>query len=251
MIKHQNNTNQNISSKTPLTPSHDDYHEEHSHYLIPFLLILVFAIVELFGSWWTGSLALFSDAGHMFSDVAALGLAWLAGILAKKPNAVRHTSGVSYAELAVSIINAITMLAVSVYVVIEAIIRFKHPQPVQGLGVVLLASIGFGVNVVVAKQLHHQAHHHGDSLNNRAAFLHVLGDLVGSAAAVLAGVVIYVTGWMPIDPILSVLISLLILVPTIKLMRDIWETLQHNKALPHDYDLDEDDHEHDEHGHAH
>ena len=116
---------------------------------------------------------------------------------------------------------------------------------------VLLASIGFGVNVVVAKQLHHQAHHHGDSLNNRAAFLHVLGDLVGSAAAVLAGVVIYVTGWMPIDPILSVLISLLILVPTIKLMRDIWETLQHNKALPHDYDLDEDDHEHDEHDHAH
>lgn len=251
MTKHQSNTNQNISPKTPPTPSHDDHHDGHSHYLIPFLLILIFAIVELFGSWWTGSLALFSDAGHMFSDVTALGLAWLAGVLAKKPNAARHTSGVSYAELAVSIINAITMLAVSVYVVVEAIIRFKHPQPVQGLGVVLLASIGFGVNVIVAKQLHHQAHHHGDSLNNRAAFLHVLGDLAGSAAAVLAGVVIYVTGWMPIDPILSVLISLLILVPTIKLMRDIWETLQHNKALPHEYDLDEDDHEHDEHDHDH
>lgn len=246
------NLNKNQRQTMPRAPTHEDSHEhKHNQYLIPFLLILVFAIVELFGSWWTGSLALFSDAGHMFSDVAALGLAWLAGVLAKKPNAARHASGVSYAELTVSIINAITMLAVSVYVMVEAVIRFKHPQPVQGLGVIVLASIGFGVNLIVAKQLHHHAHHHGESLNHRAAFLHVLGDLAGSAAAVLAGVVIYATGWMPIDPILSVLISLLILVPTIKLIRDIWQALQHNKALPHEYDLDENTPEHDEHDHTH
>ncbi len=232
------------------THVHDEKNAEHNHYLIPFLLILIFAIVEALGGWWTGSLALFSDAGHMFSDVAALGLAWLAGTLAKKPNAAKHASGVSYAELTVSIINAITMLGVSIFVVIEAIARFKQPQPVQGLGVILLASIGFVVNLIVAKQLHNQSHHHGDDLNSRAAFLHVLGDLAGSATAIIAGVVIYFTNWTPIDPILSILISLLILVPTIKLAHDIWETLQHNKALPHEYDLeqDEDEHTHDHDG---
>ncbi len=225
------------------THAHDEKNAEHNHYLIPFLLILIFAIVEAIGGWWTGSLALFSDAGHMFSDVAALGLAWLAGTLAKKPNAAKHTSGVSYAELTVSIINLITMLCVSVYVMMEAIARFKQPQPVQGLGVILLASIGFVVNLIVAKQLHNQSHHHGDDLNSRAAFLHVLGDLAGSSTAIIAGVVIYFTNWTPIDPILSILIALLILVPTIKLARDIWETLQHNKALPHEYDIEEDLHE--------
>ncbi|PKO50010.1 MAG: cation transporter, partial [Betaproteobacteria bacterium HGW-Betaproteobacteria-20] len=103
-----------------------DNHEDHDHYLIPFLLILTFAIIEAVGSWYTGSLALLSDAGHMFTDVIALGLAWLAGILSKKPNVARHKSGVSYVELAVSIINAITMLVVIAYVILEAIARFKQ-----------------------------------------------------------------------------------------------------------------------------
>lgn len=232
------------------THAHDEKDAKHNHYLIPFLLILIFSIIEALGGWWTGSLALFSDAGHMFSDVAALGLAWLAGTLAKKPNAAKHASGVSYAELTVSIINAIIMLGISIYVVIEAIVRFKQQQPVQGLGVILLASIGFVVNLIVAKQLHNHSHHHGNDLNSRAAFLHVLGDLAGSATAIIAGVVIYFTNWTPIDPILSILISLLILVPTIKLARDIWETLQHNKALPHEYDLEKDEDE-DEHTHNH
>lgn len=209
-------------------------HDDHHHYFIPFLLIFLFAIVETAGGFWTGSLALLSDAAHMFSDVAALGLAWIAGIIAKKPNAKRHACGVSYAELIVSIINAVAMLVISVFVVVEAISRFQHPHAVQGGGVILLASIGFIVNLVVAKQLHHQAEHHGDSLNNRAAFLHVLGDLAGSAAAIIAGLVIYLTGWMPIDPILSILISLLILVPTIKLIHDIWGTLHHGKKFNHD-----------------
>ena len=202
-----------------------DNHEDHDHYLIPFLLILTFAIIEAVGSWYTGSLALLSDAGHMFTDVIALGLAWLAGILSKKPNVARHKSGVSYVELVVSIINAITMLVVIAYVILEAIARFKQPHPVQGLGLMIIATLGLIVNLIVAKQLHHQALHHGESLNNRAAFLHVIGDLLGSLAAVAAGVVIYITGWMPIDPILSLLISLLLLVFTLNLVRDIWKTL--------------------------
>ena len=205
--------------------THDD-HDNHDHHLIPFLLIFVFAIIEAVGSWYTGSLALLSDAGHMFSDVVALGLAWMAGIMAKKPNAARHKSGVSYAELSVSIINALTMLAVIVFVVVEALARFKQPHQVQGLGLTIIATLGLIVNFIVAKQLHHQAIHHTETLNNRAAFLHVIGDLLGSLAAVAAGVVIYFTDWMPIDPILSLFISLLLLVFTLNLIRDIFRTLK-------------------------
>ena len=209
----------------------DDGHDDHDHYLVPFLLIFTFAIVEAIGSWYTGSLALLSDAGHMFTDVAALGLAWLAAVLAKNPNVARHKSGVSYAELVVSIINALTMLAVIVYVVLEAIHRFKHPQQVEGVWLTVIATLGLIVNLIVAKQLHHQTVHHGESLNNRAAFLHVMGDLLGSVTAVAAGVVIYLTGWMPIDPILSLFISVLLLVFTLNLIRDIAKTLQTTQHL--------------------
>jgi len=205
---------------------HDDHDDDHHHYFIPFALIFIFAIVEAAGSWYTGSLALLSDAGHMFSDVAALGLAWMAGVVAKKPDVARHKSGVSYTELAVSIINAVTMLLVIVFVVVEAIARFKQPHQVQGLGLTIIATLGLIVNLIVAKQLHHQVAHHGESLNNRAAFLHVVGDLLGSIAAVAAGVVIYFTGWMPIDPILSLFISLLLLAFTLNLVRDIFGTLR-------------------------
>jgi cobalt-zinc-cadmium efflux system protein len=210
---------------------HDDHvhehpHDDHNHYFIPFALIFIFAVVEAVGSWYTGSLALLSDAGHMFSDVVALGLAWLASVMAKRPNVARHRSGVSYAELTVSIINAITMLLVIIYVVIEAVDRFHNPHQVQGLGLTIIATLGLIVNLIVAKQLHHQAAHHGESLNNRAAYLHVIGDLLGSLAAVAAGVVIYFTGWMPIDPILSLFISLLLLVFTLNLVRDIVTTLR-------------------------
>lgn len=226
-------------------------HDDHDHYFLPFVLILVFAILEAVGSWYTGSLALLSDAGHMFSDVAALGLAWMASVMSKKSNVARHHSGVSYAELIVSIINALTMLVVVAFIVMEAISRFKQPHHVQGLGLIVIATIGLGVNLVVAKQLHHQAHHHGESLNNSAAFLHVLGDLLGSVAAVVAGIVIYFTGWMLIDPILSILISFLLLILTLNLIRDIWLTLQgqHTKYHQHGHEHTHDcDHAH---GHSH
>lgn len=205
---------------------HHDHDDDHDHYFIPFALIFVFAVVEAVGSWYTGSLALLSDAGHMFSDVLALGLAWMANTMARKPKVARHASGVSYAELSVSVINAITMLLVIAYVVIEAIDRFHNPHQVKGVGLTVIATLGLIVNIIVAKQLHHQAEHHDESLNNRAAFLHVVGDLLGSLAAVAAGVVIYFTGWMPIDPILSLFISLLLLVFTLNLVRDIVRTLR-------------------------
>jgi cobalt-zinc-cadmium efflux system protein len=226
----------------PDQPSKPTIDHARQPYLMPFLLISVFAIVELIGGVWTGSLALLSDAAHMFSDVAALALAWLAAVIANKPNAARHASGVSYAELMVSIFNAVTMLAVIVFVVIEAIARFKQPQPVQGFALMLIATLGLVVNIVVARMLHYNAVHHGENLNSRAAFLHVLGDLLGSIAAVAAGVVIYFSGWTPIDPILSLFISVLLLLFTLNLLRDIWRTVHGEKSPQH---------EHHHHGHHH
>jgi cobalt-zinc-cadmium efflux system protein len=188
-------------------------------------------VVEVAGGWYTGSFALLSNAGHMFSDVLALGLAWMASVVAKKPNVARHKSGVSYVELSVSVINAITMFVVIVYVVVEAISRFKTPHHVQGLGLTVIATLGLLVNLIVAKLLHQQVEHYEKSLNSHAAFLHVLGDLLGSIAAVAASVVIYFTGWMPIDPILALFISILLLMLTFNLITDIWKIFNEKSHL--------------------
>ncbi len=214
--------------------SHDERsHEAHSHgnaFALPFMIILVFAAVEYFGGVFTNSLALMGDAGHMLSDAAALGLAWFASNHAKKSSAKKHASGLTHVEIYASIINCLLMLGVTVYIVVEAIDRLKNPQNVAGFYVMLLAIVGVAVNLVVAKILHHHGHEHGgnDNLNHRAAFLHVLGDLLASIAALLAGAVIYFTGWLPADPILSLLISALILFSTLKLAKDIWKTYQNS-----------------------
>lgn len=211
--------------------AHSKHHaqEDSNHFLIPLLLISAFAVIELLGGWWTGSLALLGDAWHMVSDIAALGLAWFAASHTKKVGATRHASGMSHAEIIASIINAILMLLVVAWIVAEAIQRFKHPQAVAGVGVMMIAFLGLVVNIVVAKQLH--GGHQEDNLNHRAAFLHVLGDLLGSIAALVAGAVIYFTGWLAIDPILSIFISVLILLSTLSLIKDIWHTV-YGKKVP-------------------
>lgn len=196
---------------------HDD-HEESNPFSTPFLAITFFTIVEFVGGFWTQSLALLSDAWHMLFDVLALGLAMWAAHLVRKGVPSSHQI-----ERRVSMINALSMLVVTVWIVVEAIDRLKHPVPVAGGYVSVIALLGLLVNVFVAKHMHHQHAHHGSdaSLNHRAAFLHVLGDLLGSVTAVVAGVVIYMTGWLTIDPILSIVISILLLVVTLNLIRDI------------------------------
>ena len=197
---------------------HDHSHDEHGNpFLIPFLAITVFAAIEFAGGIWTHSLALLSDAWHMLFDVLALGLAMWAADHARK------NQGASRMELRVSMVNAISMLVVAVWIVVEALERLRNPLPVAGGYVSIIAVLGLLVNIFVAKHMHHQHHHHGGdaSLNHRAAFLHVLGDLLGSVTAVVAGVVIYFTGWVTIDPILSIVISLLLFFVTLNLIRDI------------------------------
>ena len=198
--------------------------ENHpTNYRFAFFLILVFAIIELFGGMFTHSLALLSDAWHMFSDVFALGLAWLASYLSAKPGTHKHANGQSHAEIAAAAINAILMLAVVAYIVYQALQRFDNPHPVTSGYVMLIAFAGLVVNIIVAKMLHSDhAHDH----NKRAAYLHVLGDLLGSVAALAAGIVIYFTGWLQIDPLLSIFISLLILIVTLNLIKEVWQAYQ-------------------------
>lgn len=216
----------------------DNHHHHHHHdahpekslpnsiYAIPFFLIFAFAILEFFGGIWTNSLALLSDAWHMFSDLFALGLAWIAAHLSAKPGTHRHASGQSHLEIATSAVNVILMFAVVAYIIFEAIQRLSHPQAVTGSYVIFIALAGLVVNLIVLKMLHGSDDGHGHGAehnhNKRAAYLHVMGDLLGSVAAVVAGTVIYFTGWLLIDPILSIFISLLILIVTIKLTKDIW-----------------------------
>src|SRR5688572_12570215 len=152
----------------------------------PLLLTTSFALIEAIGGWLTGSLALLGDAGHMLSDSAALALAWLGAWIARKPASSQHSFGFMRAEVIVAAINGLLMLVVIAFIVYEAIQRLQSPQPVQGAEVMLIAFIGMLVNMVVAWQLHKGQH----NINARAAFLHVLGDLLGSAAALTAGAVI-------------------------------------------------------------
>ncbi|MBC7755535.1 MAG: cation transporter [Bdellovibrio sp.] len=208
--------------------------EQHQHgnaFALPFVIILVFAAVEYFGGLFTHSLALMGDAGHMLSDAAALGMAWFASHHAIKAGAKQHKSGLTHLELVASTINCLLMLGVTVYIVVEAVERLKNPQNVAGFYVMWLAVLGVAVNLVVAKMLHHHGEAHGghENLNHRAAFLHVLGDLLASVAALVAGAIIYFTGWLPADPILSLLICALILASTLKLANDIWRTLQNKQ----------------------
>ena len=193
-------------------------------YAIPFVLILGFGFVEIFGGIWTNSLALLSDAWHMLSDAFALGLAWFAAHLSAKPGTHKHANGQSHAEIAAAAVNAILMLIVVTYIVYEALQRFDNPHPVTSGYVMLIAFAGLVVNIIVAKMLHSDhAHDH----NKRAAYLHVMGDLLGSVAALAAGIVIYFTGWLQIDPLLSIFISLLILIVTLNLIKEVWQAYRY------------------------
>jgi len=193
-------------------------------FVIPFIIIIVFAFVEFFGGIWTQSLALLGDAWHMFSDALALGLAMYA---AYRVSQNHH----SRAELIASTINVVLMFVVIAWIVVEAIERINNPRQVAGSHVMVIAFIGLVLNVIVAKQLHQNGD--GENLNQRAALLHVIGDLLGSVAALSAGLIIYLTGWLLIDPLLSLFISLLLLVGTLHLSKNIWLTMSGKEIKRH------------------
>jgi len=194
---------------------------------------VTFAVVEAVGGWLGGSLALLGDAGHMITDATALGLALLASWIAKRPPSSRHTYGLSRAEVVAAIVNGLLMFAIVAAIVITAVARLQTPQPVAGGAVMLIGAFGLAINIAVALVLSRGER----TLNTRAALLHVMGDMLGSVAALAAGTVIYFTGWTPIDPILSVFICLLILVSSVKLVKDALHVIM--EGVPPQVDLHE------------
>ena len=210
-------------------PAHDHGHAGHHHHdhaasrFLPLALALTlgFAAVEAIAGWWSGSLALLGDAGHMLTDAMSLGLAAIAARVARRAPSHRHSYGLRRVEALAALVNSLFMLAVVGGLVWHALERLLNPRAVAGEAVIMVALGGLVLNVVVAWLLTR-----GEAdLNTRGALLHVIGDLLGSVAALASGVVILYTGWTPIDPMLTMLICGLILFSTLSLLRRVVHTL--------------------------
>ena len=186
-----------------------------------------FSLVEALGGWWTGSLALLSDAGHMLTDGAALALGALAAWMARRPPSSSHSYGFGRVEIFAALVNAAAMLAILVLLAYEAVGRLRNPVPVQGGAAALVALGGLAVNLWVMRRLAPHAH----DLNARAARLHVLGDALGSIAAMVSGALIALAGWTLVDPIASLLICVLIAVSGWRLLRESLHALM--EGVPH------------------
>ena len=204
-----------------MPPSHEPAHHHHTETTGRLLwlatgLTLAYAAVEAGVGWWAGSLALVADAGHMVNDAAALTLAAIAAWLARRPASARHSYGFGRAEFLAALVNSLALLILVAWIAVSAVQRLQTPQPVIGEAVSLAAAVGLLINIGVAWLLSRGAR----NLNTRAALLHVLGDLLGSVAALLSGLVIAFTGWTPVDPLLSLGISALIVVSSLRLLRE-------------------------------
>lgn len=191
------------------THSHGEGDANRGRLLAAFSVTALFMVAEVVGGWLSGSLALLADAGHMLTDAAALLMALLAVQFARrKPNA-RHTFGMLRLTTLAAFVNALALLVITALIVWEAVRRFYQPQPVAGGMMLGIAIAGLLANLLSFWLLHRGSEE--KNLNVRAAALHVMGDLLGSVGAIVAALVIMYTGWTPADPILSILVSLLVL----------------------------------------
>src|SRR5687768_13979878 len=197
----------------PHAPGH---HHAHDHsrdahgtnvLALAFVLTFGFMLVETAGGWIAGSLALLADAGHMLTDAAALALAWAASRIAARPADARRSFGYQRMRVIATFVNGCALLFIVAWIAIEAVQRLMNPLAVNASTILWVGGLGLCVNLTVFAMLRRGDAH---DMNIAAATLHVFGDLLGSAAAVGAGAVILFTGWLPIDPLLSLLVCALI-----------------------------------------
>lgn len=175
------------------------------------VLTLLFMAIEFIGGWLSKSLALIADAGHMFTDAAALALALAAVHFANRASDSKRSFGYQRLQVLATFVNGLALLVIVGWIAFEAINKFLTPQPIDAKLMLVVATLGAIVNIVVFFMLKSGAKDgHGEDMNISAATLHVLGDLLGSIGATVGAVVILYTGWTPIDPLLSVLLCLLI-----------------------------------------
>jgi cobalt-zinc-cadmium efflux system protein len=181
------------------------------------VLTAVYTVVEFVAGLLTGSLALLADAGHMLGDVGALGLALGAAWLASRPATPDRSFGLQRAEILAALVNGLVLVAIAIWIFIEAIGRLDDPPEILGGWMLLVALVGLAVNVVAASILMRAA---GESLNVQAALRHVFADLASSVGVAIAAIVILLTGWEQADPIAGMAIALLILASTWSILRD-------------------------------
>ncbi len=181
-----------------------------------------FMVAEVIGSLLSGSLALLADAGHMLTDTAALTLAFVAMRAARRPESARHSFGQHRLQVLAALINGAALFGITAWIAMEAVRRFTAPVEVLGGTMMIVAVAGLAVNLAAFAILRGGAK---ANINLRGAALHAMGDMLGSVGAIVAAGVILATGWMPIDPILSVLVCLLILRSAWGLVRESWHVL--------------------------
>jgi len=188
---------------------------------LAFFLTLIILIAEVVGGLLANSLALLSDAGHVVTDIFALGLAWFATVQAERPPNARKTFGYHRVGILAAMVNAVTLIVIAFAILLEAVQRFQHPEKVQPQIMLLAAGIGIVINLIIGFGLFKEA----SNLNVRAAMLHVFGDVGASAGVIVAGVIILFTGWTFVDPLLSVGIAVLIAIGAWRILRETTDIL--------------------------
>lgn len=214
-------------------------HAGHSHgpksgklLWVSLVVTLAFVVGEAVAGWVSHSLALMSDAGHNLSDALALGLAAYAVWVARKPATAKHTYGFHRVSILTAQFNAATLVVIAIFIGVEAVRRFQHPEPVGGSRMIWVAAVAVLMNTVIAAALSGDAK---NSLNSRAAFVHMAGDAISSLAVVIAGVIVHYTGWLYADPVVSLLIAAFILYSAVGIVRDATDILM--EATPKDLDV--------------
>lgn len=238
-----------MSQKDYLYDDKDDHdHDEHLEQtvaprdtrgyqrtlFISFLIITAYMFVEAIGGWLTGSLALLSDAGHMLSDAVALGATLMAFRIGEKTATHEKTFGYKRFEILVASVNGATLIIIALMIFYEAIKRFNSPPEIATQGMLIVATIGMLVNILVAWLMHRSSsgaknHEHSHSSNNapepanlnmQSAYLHVLSDLMGSVAAIVAALLMMSFGWIWADALASVIVAVLIIISGYRVVRD-------------------------------
>jgi len=199
---------------------------------IAITLTAVTLIAEVVGGFWTNSLALLSDAAHVFLDLFALILSLIAIRLASLPASDRHTFGYHRSEVFASFINGLTVFLMGAGIMYEAAIRFSYPEAVKSLPMLLIAAVGLVMNLLAAGALHGHSH---DDLNVKSAFLHVIGDAAASVGVIIGGLVMYYSGWYLLDSLISAAIGLLILTGAGRILRESTHILM--EGVPRNLDL--------------
>lgn len=208
------------------THNHDHTHGHHhagvSERLLlrAFLLIASFMVVEVIAGVLTNSLVLIADAGHMFLDAAALGLAWYALRLARRDDDAQLSYGYHRYQVLAAFVNALTLVALVIWILIEAVERLAEPQGMLPIPMLIVATLGFVVNLLAFYWLHDQ----DDNAAVRSALLHVLGDLLGSVAAIASALIVYFSGWTYADPLLALVVAAI-------LLRGAWRVLKESSNI--------------------